>query len=184
MGGVEARYANVGHGGEELRAPEGHEQTKRGSGKRQREAFGEQLAEDACATGAGGDANGHLALAAGGAREEEVRGVGASDEEKERDGSEHHEQDGANVADQRIDLRLQAEGQMTVGVGELFFQRDANCGRVVIGLLHREAWRQAADDIQEVRTTLFGHGLVIAGSGIDQARLARQSGPEVARFGV
>ena len=52
--------------------------------------------------GSHGDANGEFTLAAGGADEQQVCHVGASDEEDETDGSKEDEERGAHVADDAV----------------------------------------------------------------------------------
>ena len=54
-------------------------------------------------------ADGDLALAAGGAHQQQVGDVGAGDEQHEADGAGEHEQRLADVADQHLADRIDAE---------------------------------------------------------------------------
>jgi hypothetical protein len=60
--------------------------------RRQAQAFGEQLAHQASAAGAEGEPYGHLAVARGSARQQQVAKIGAGDQEHEGSGAKQHEQ--------------------------------------------------------------------------------------------
>ena len=77
--------------------------------RRQQHALGEQLANDALAARADGRANRHLLLPHRGAREQKVRDVAARDEQHEPDGAEQHVQREADVADDLVDERDDAD---------------------------------------------------------------------------
>ena len=59
--------------------------------EREQHAFGEQLADDAAAAGADGGADGDLARAAGGARQQQVGDVGAGDQQHAADRAQQDE---------------------------------------------------------------------------------------------
>ena len=82
---------------------EQHAQDAPGDGEQ--DAFGEELADDAGAAGSQGGADGKLALAAGGAHQQQVGHVGAGDQQHQADGAQQHEQRFAGVADDRVAQR-------------------------------------------------------------------------------
>ncbi len=76
--------------GQEAYAPEGQEESQNAAGGSQQDAFGEKLADHAHTSGADAEAHGHLAPAGGGAREQQVRGVGAGEGEEQADHGPKH----------------------------------------------------------------------------------------------
>ena len=92
------------------------------AGERQHHALGQQLADDAGPCGAQCEADGHLLLAPGEAGQEQVRHVGAGDEEHEADGAQQDQQGGADVSDDRAgerrDLDAVLRVRLRVGFGQ------------------------------------------------------------------
>ena len=82
------------------------DQAEHAADDRQHDAFGQQLADDPAARAADRRADRDLAPAAGRAHEQEVRDVGAGDEQHEADGADQHEQRRADVPDERLPDRL------------------------------------------------------------------------------
>ena len=102
-GGVAADRSRGDEADEETGSPEGEEQAECAADEGEQQGLGEDLADDAGAAGAEGEAGGELALAGGGFGEEEVGEVGAGDEKDEDDYSHEDVQrlliDGAEVGD-------------------------------------------------------------------------------------
>ena len=72
------------------------------AGDSQHAAFGEELTHQPAASGAERGAHGQLALPRRSAREQQVRDVGAGDQQDECDGAEQHEQRRPDVAGQLL----------------------------------------------------------------------------------
>ena len=83
----------------------------------QQQALREELAHDAALPGAERRAQRELALAAGDAREQQVRDVDARHEQHQAHRAEQHEQGPARVADRRLVQRAHHAADALVGVG-------------------------------------------------------------------
>jgi hypothetical protein len=75
----------------------------------QQDAFGEELADDASASGADGDADGDLPAACHGAGQQQVGDVGAGDQQHETDRAHQTQKRGAHIADHGFTERIDAE---------------------------------------------------------------------------
>jgi hypothetical protein len=95
------------------------------AGGGEEDALGEELPDDAAAARAEGDADGDLAPARGGAREQQVGDVGAGDEQHAADGSEEDVDRRAHVADDLVAERDQDDADGRVGVGVVALERAA-----------------------------------------------------------
>ena len=82
---------------------------------RQRHAFGQQLPDDASAAGADGGSQGNFTLAGRGTHQQQVRDVGAGNEQHEGDGGAENEQRGPRAPDKH---RLHALETETSSVAE------------------------------------------------------------------
>ena len=76
---------------------------------RQQQAFGEQLANQAPAAGAERRADGDFTITPGGARQQEVRDVGAGDEQHDQHRGGEQLQRAPHVADEQLLEREQAD---------------------------------------------------------------------------
>ena len=83
--------------GQERNGPRGDEQPGCAAEHSQHETLDNQLADDARAAGAERDPHRHLFLPIDGAGEQQVRDIGAGDEEHERHGAGQHQQCRSNV---------------------------------------------------------------------------------------
>ena len=96
------------------------------AGQRQHHALGQQLPNDAAAAGADRRADRDLALAARGAHEQQVRDVGAGDQQHKADRAQQDEQRRPDVADDLVLQQLDAEPVVAledVGVFPFVFVR-------------------------------------------------------------
>ena len=116
-----------------------------------RDAFGEKLAEEALARGAEGSADGDFFLARGGASHQEVRDVGAGDEQDEGDGAEKQPEGGAHVAIEEVVFqRLDARGPAFIGFWVDFGDVGGDGGHVRIGLREGDAGLHARENDKPV----------------------------------
>src|SRR5436309_4189250 len=83
-------------------APEREQQPQRAAEQREQRAFGQQLADQAKPSGAESGADGDLALARRRARQQQVRGVGAGDEQNESDRTEENQKGKLHVRDHML----------------------------------------------------------------------------------
>src|SRR5579872_2479707 len=93
-GAVFPHPRQVGRADGEQRTDAGiaEDRTKHATREREQNAFRQELAHDADGTGSHGGADGELPLSSRGAHEQEIRHVGARDQQDEADGSEEYEQ--------------------------------------------------------------------------------------------
>src|SRR6266516_5710715 len=83
-------------------APEREQQPQRAAEQREQRAFGQQLADQAKPSGAESGADGDLTLARRRARQQQVRGVGAGDEQNESDRAEENQKGKLHVRDHML----------------------------------------------------------------------------------
>ncbi len=79
-------------GGDPSQSPVGHEQTGERAQAGEEHGFGEQLGDELPAAGAQGQTDAHLHATARATHEQEIRDVGARDEQHDRGDAEQHEQ--------------------------------------------------------------------------------------------
>ena len=130
------------------------EHAKRGQRPRRDEQAGQTAREgddDAAARRADRAANRQLTLTARCARQEQRRHVRARDEHHEADRGEQDEQRRAHVADQRIAQRSHARPVIPVLGRILLRQPRADHVQLFARLRHRDAGREPADHIEEMR---------------------------------
>ena len=139
------------------------------------------MQEQAAAAGAERGADGQLASADEGAREEQVREVGAADQQQAADGAEQHVERGADRrGDGAVDQRFDQDVEIAVGVG--IFARQVGHHRAHVGLrlFERDAWLQASDREKAVVATRerSPSGLMVSGTHSANSRLGYwKSGP-------
>ncbi len=152
--------ADVGFGGKSEGRHERHDGFEQGPGQGdaehaahggERDAFGEQSAEEALARGAKGGADGDFFLARGGASHQEVRDIGAGDEQDETDGAEKQPEGGTHVAIEEIVFqRLDARGPAFIGFWVDFGDVGGDGGHVRIGLREGDAGFHACENDEPV----------------------------------
>ncbi len=91
---------------EEMNGAPGQGQADRAAGNRQPRAFGQEVAGDAAAARAQGAAHGNLPLPGLGTDQEQVRDVGARDEQHQTDRGEQRPQGRRDAAHRRLDQRF------------------------------------------------------------------------------
>jgi hypothetical protein len=141
---------------EGARAPGRDQQPHRAAERRQHQALGEELAHEPQAAPAHGGADRDFAVARGGAGEQQVRDVGATDQQHEAHRAEQHEQRGPYLPHhslrQRDALGLPAErGWIVVRVA----LREPAGQRQELGLelVDRGAGLEPADEVEHARPT-------------------------------
>ena len=116
-------------------SPGGKQRSHGAAQERQENAFGDELAHDASAVRAQSGANGQLRPPGDGAGQQQIREVGASDEQHERDRAEQQQQRGAHLAGDALLQSNQVEGGVRLGIRvEL---PHAACEPVQLGLRRR-----------------------------------------------
>jgi hypothetical protein len=101
-------------------------QTSDSAEQRKEQALGEQLADEPRSCRAQRLANGHFASSRGGAREEKIRDVYASDEQNQCHRAHHQQQRLSHIADHRFAQGNEMDAPCTFGRiirGKLFLQR-------------------------------------------------------------
>ncbi len=109
---VRARQRRDRRGRQERHQPHRQQQSAQPASAGEHQAFDHQLPDDARATGADRQPDGHFLLPADRAREQQVGHIGARDQQHQRHGAEQHQQRRANVlhdlilraVDQRADV--------------------------------------------------------------------------------
>ena len=109
-------------------------------------AFGQQLPHEPLPARAERGADGDFLLARRRAREQQVRDVGARDEQHERHRAQHHEHRAAHVADDRFDERHDVDREGPVALVLLANPR-GDGGDVRVRLRHRHARLQARHEV-------------------------------------
>ena len=135
--------------GEQAAEPAGHpaadDQPADAAGERERQAFREQLPDDAHAARAQRQPGRDLLLAGGGPRQEQPRDIGAGDEQDDRDRGDRH---GRKTPELFLDLevtpqpRLYAGAGLPVGVGILALETRRDSGELRARLSQRRAGRE------------------------------------------
>ena len=119
---IDAQFARAGQGGrihanERLHAKPRHHQPERAAGDGQQQAFRHELTDQMPAPGAQGGAHGELTMARLGAREQQVREIGAGDQQDESDGRLQHPDRAAGAPDQLLPHRLHLQDVTCAGLG-------------------------------------------------------------------
>ncbi len=150
MNWIQYRLADVLGGGVEEPDTDGRQaKPHETADDRQQRALDQQLADDAPARRAQRDADGHFARAAGRSREQQVRDVGAGDQEYEADRAhqrQEHQLDRPAV--HAIVERHDARADVLVGIGIIASQFSRDGVHLCLRLRHRDAVAQPAEDIQ------------------------------------
>ncbi len=146
-------------GVEDPHAPDGDQPSEHARDGRQHDAFDQQLPDDPPAAGAEGDANGDFTRPVHGARQQQVRHVGAGDQEHER----HRSHQGGEQHSNLRTIELFAKGvdhrrDSLIGVRIFLFEiardgRDFGGGGLLGG-----SWRHFAESGQVAGLALFGIG--------------------------
>ncbi len=104
------------------------------------------MQEQAAAAGAERGADGQLASADERAREQQVREVGAADQQQAADRAEQHVERGADGrGDGAVDERFDQHVDVAIRVGEFARQIGPHRAHVGLRLIERDAWLQASD---------------------------------------
>ena len=140
---LKARNVAGVHGTYDVKAEFGDGEAGGAAEDGQQNAFGEQLPHQPLPSGAQSGADGDFLLAAGGAREQKVRDVGAGDQQHQRHRAHQHKQRAADVSHH---LFLQANDVHAEGAVALVLFADAAGDDVDIRLRlrNRDAGLQAA----------------------------------------
>ncbi len=109
--GLQSRQARRADLHEGVDAPDRDQQAERAAGRREQHALGQELPHQARAAGAQRAANGNLPLPDRRAREQQVRDVGAGDQQHEADRGEQRQQRRTHVADQIVVQRMTRSAQ-------------------------------------------------------------------------
>ena len=120
------------------------------TGDGEKNAFGEQLADDTCTACAQCRANRELAPTACGAHQQEVCHVGAGDEQDQPDRPEQHKQRRAHVADDGVAQRLNCKAALLVGLRECAQELRIGKFHLRVGLRQRYAGFEHCGDLEEV----------------------------------
>ncbi len=148
---IEARKALWAELLQEFHAGIGEKNSSDAAGEREDQAFGEELAEQAGASGAERGANGDLALASGIAREKKAGDIGASNQENQGDRADEDHECRAHVADENVLQRI--EPHAPSGVGDGILRGEVSGDGVEFGLSLRDgdAGLEQADGTEEMR---------------------------------
>ena len=120
--------------------------------QRQHQAFGQQLADDAPPPGAERGAHRELARPRAGARQQQVRDVGAADQQHESDDAEkQHRRHLEIAADHRVVHRLEPHAAALVGLRELTGQPVGHRRQIGLRGADADAGLHPADHLQHVR---------------------------------
>ncbi len=111
----------------------------------QQKAFGEQLLHQSPPARAQRTAYRHLLLACDRSRKQQVRHVGAGDQQHQADGRQHHEQRGAGAPRQILMQRHHGRAHLVVGVRILLFQAGGDESQVGLCLPDTDARLHPAD---------------------------------------
>ena len=130
----------------------------------QHQAFDEQLADDAPASGAKGGADGDFAGTAEGSGQQQIGDVGAGDQKDESDSAEEGEEDQAQAVGRgHLIEALGEEPGIAIGVGKLDCQAPGEGGHLSARGVDRCARGQATEELEVAIAEVFreprGHGL-------------------------
>ena len=115
---VEARFGESRNGAGTKSAQRreqgrGQRHADRATEERKQKAFAEELTDEPATRCTDGFAQGHLALARSGAREQKIRNIGAGDQQDEAHGREQHRETGAQRADQAFREGLRGDADFS-----------------------------------------------------------------------
>ena len=127
---------------QQRRNPDGDQQAERARGQRQQAAFGEHLANNARAAGAHGGADGDFACAPGGFGQQQVRDIGAGDQQHQRDGAEQKVEREAHVRNHFVAHQDDGGALAFVARGILLRQARGDGGHLRLRCARRDAWFQ------------------------------------------
>ena len=145
----------LGVGGQQrAKSSEPERRAQHAADQRQHDAFGQKLTQQPPAAGAERRTNRELALPRLGAREHQVRQIGARDEQHEHDGPLQHPQRRSQAANQIVVQPIEAE-PMRVGVRHvarsgLEWPLHEHRFEIDPGLLQAHVVFQPADEVQKV----------------------------------
>ena len=138
-------------GEQRIERPSGDDDAERAAGEKQHGGLDQQLTHEPSATGAKGGAHEAFARARHGAGEDQVRDVGARDQQDERDGAQHQQQTLLGPSLQRrVVLPERHRPKAAAGVGRRVVERQATRHGIERRLRagDRDAGLQARDDIE------------------------------------
>ena len=130
---VETREIRRRQREERRHAPARDDGTAEAGGERQHHALGEELADQAAASGADRRAHDDLAAARRGARQQQIGDVGAGDEQHEAHRAEQHEQRLPRRADDGLMERRDAHALVAVAARVLGGQPGGDAGHLRLG---------------------------------------------------
>ena len=111
-------------------------------------AFGEQLAHEVAAAGAQRGADGHLAAARGGARDQQAGHIGAGDQHDEAHRHHQHQQGRAYAAHHAVLQQVGVDAHGVVGRGILLLEALRDGVEVGAGGGQRDVGLQAGEDME------------------------------------
>ena len=109
------RQAGRAHGQQGAHSHEAEQQAKNAASDGEQDAFGEQLADDACPAGSECGADRKFASASRGADQQKISHVGAGDEKHEADRAKQHQQRLTHVANDTVAERFNGETLLRIG---------------------------------------------------------------------
>ena len=149
--GESARHVRGQPGLQQVEARLREQQAQARRGEREDEALGEELPREPAAAGAERRADGHLAVTALGAGEEQVRHVGARDQHQEPHRAREQQQRGAPRADDLVVEAHRERGELHLArEGTLVRQLAGDAAQVVVGAGDGGARGEARDRVVAV----------------------------------
>ena len=145
---IEPGQGRGNHLQQEFPGEKENRQTSDSAEQRKEQALGEQLADEPHSCPAQRLANGHFASSRGGAREQKIRDVDASDEQNQSHRAHHQQQRLPHIADHRFAQRNEMDAPCAFGRiirGKLFLQRDNECIEPALCGRERESGFEACD---------------------------------------
>ena len=137
------------HGRERVEAPGADEEPEYAAAHRKQQTLGEQLSNHSRTACTEGQSNGDLPPAAGPARKQQVRDVGAGDEEHEADRGQQHQQRRADVADDLLVERDYCERHALIGIWMCLLQPAGERARSDARAFEIEAGPESRDRAQD-----------------------------------
>ena len=141
-----------------MAAEQGDEESAGGTDDGKEQSFGEELAKQAGAAGADGEAEGHFVAAAEGADKKEIGDVGAGDEEDEGDDDDHDLEGGeqsARVVERRLPEGPEAQAAATIGGGVVGCEARGDGGNFLLGLGAGDSGLEAHIGFSPARAAVF-----------------------------
>ena len=151
----------------------GDEQSGGATRESQQDAFGEQLADQALPSGAQGGTDRDLFLAGGGARKQQVRNVGAGDQQDQGHRAEQHQNGALHVPDDLFQQRHDADREGPVAL-VLLADAAGDHRDIGLGLLHGDARLEAGHHVI-VLVAAAVHGIGAPRQGKKNVHLAEAS---------